>query len=38
MNWVDRVLQIEAFVRDDDKEGKPGTLDVMDCADVIWAA
>lgn len=38
MNWVERVLQIEAFVREDDQEGKAGTLDVMDSADVIWAA
>ena len=38
MNWVDRVLQMEAFVREDDQEGRAGTLGGLDHADVIWAA
>jgi hypothetical protein len=36
-NWVDRVLQMEAFVRQDDQEGRNGTQGVLDRADVIWA-
>ena len=36
-NWVDRVLQMEAYVRQDDQEGRNGTHGVLERADVIWA-
>ncbi len=35
-NWVDRVLQMEAYVRQDDQEGRNGTHGVLDRADVVW--
>ena len=36
-NWVDRVLQMEAYVRQDDQEGRNGTQGVIERADVVWA-
>lgn len=36
-NWVDRILQTEAYVRQDDQEGRNGSAGVLDRADVVWA-
>lgn len=36
-NWKERVLQMEAYVRQDDQEGRNGTHGVLDRADVVWA-
>ena len=36
-NWVDRVLQMEACVRQDDQEGRNGTHGVLEGADVVRA-
>lgn len=38
MDWVDRVLEIGATIRNDDAEGRRGTVGTLDKADVIWAA
>lgn len=36
-NWVDLVLQMEAYVRQDDQEGRNGSHGVLERADVVWA-
>ncbi|GJD92588.1 hypothetical protein BHAOGJBA_6143 [Methylobacterium hispanicum] len=36
-NCVDRVLQMEAYVRQDDQEGRNGVYGVLERADVVWA-
>lgn len=36
-NCVDRVLQMEAYVRQDDQESRNGVYRVLERADVVWA-